>query len=80
MTSLLFILLLISPATRARYSYMSGRAIETKTGVIPMDGVSPVPTEAPGSNGIAKELRKRDSPQSVCGLIDGDPRKFSAVY
>lgn len=73
MTSVLFFLLLISPATRARYS---GRAIETKTGVIPMDGVSPVPTEAPGSDGIAKELRKRDNPQSVCGLIDGDPRKF----
>ena len=43
-----------------------------------MDGVSPVPTEAPGSDGIAKELRKRDNPQSVCGLIDGDPRKFWA--
>lgn len=78
MTSLLFFLMLISPATRARYSYMSGRAMETKSdsGFIPMEGVSPVPTEAPGLNGIAKGLRKRDNPQSVCGLIDGDPRKF----
>lgn len=69
MNSSLFFLLLLVPATGARY--VSGGAIETHAGVIPMDGVSPVPTEAPSFDGIPKELRKRDIPSSWCGMIDG---------
>lgn len=78
MASLLFFLFLLCPAARTRY--LSGGPEETQltAGVIPMDGVSPVPTEPPGLNGVLKELRKRDSPQSLCGLIDGDPREFWA--
>lgn len=83
MTSSLFLLLLLVSATSARY--LSGRAIETQAGNMPMNGVSPVPTEAPGFNGIPKELRKRviqnfidPPPASWCGMIDGDYREFRA--
>lgn len=56
--------------------YVSGGAIKTDAGIIPIDGVSPVPTEAPGLNGIPSELRRRavTSP-NWCGLIDGDDRE-----
>lgn len=62
-----FLLLLLVPAT-ARY--VSGGAIETEAGIIPMDGVSPVPTEAPGLNGIPKELRRRAiASPNWCGML-----------
>lgn len=81
MTSALFLLLLLVPATGARY--LSGEASETRTGVTATDGVSPHPTEAPGLNGIPKELRNRaiqptlsSPPANWCGFIDGDYREF----
>ena len=80
MASSFFLLLLLVPATGARY--MSGGAIETQAGIMPTDGVSPVPTEAPGLNGVPKELRRRfqtfvsSPPSNWCGMIDGDYREF----
>lgn len=69
-----FLLLLLVPAT-ARY--VSGGAIETQAGIVPMDGVSPVPTEAPGLNGIPKELRRRAiASPNWCGMLDGNSREF----
>ena len=50
MASSFFLLLLLVPATSARY--VSGEATETQAGIMPMDGVSPVPTEL---NGIPKD-------------------------
>lgn len=71
-TSLLFLLLLLVPATGARY--VSKGAIKTQAGIMPMDGVSPVPTEAPGLNGIPNELRKRAiGSTNWCGMVDGNP-------
>lgn len=56
---------------------MTGGAIETQAGIMPMDGVSPVPTEAPGLNGIPNELQRRAiASVNWCGLIDGKPREF----
>lgn len=79
----LFLLLLLVPASSARY--LSGEAIETLPGMMAIDGISPAPTEAPGLNGIPKELRNRavqtfieTPPSSWCGFIDGNYRKFSA--
>lgn len=79
--SALFLLLLLVPATGARY--LSGEAIETQTSVTATDGISPVPTEAPGWNGIPKELRNRaiqptlaSPPSNWCGFVDGDYREF----
>ena len=57
MASSFFLLLLLVPATSARY--VSGEATETQAGIMPMDGVSPVPTEAPGLNGIPKDSGAR---------------------
>ncbi|MCJ1344020.1 hypothetical protein MMC31_002220 [Peltigera leucophlebia] len=78
MASSFFLLLLLVPATGARY--VSGGAIETQAGIMPMDGVSPVSTEAPGLNGLPKELRRRlihqtfvsSPPSNWCGMVDGD--------
>ena len=82
-TSTLFLLLLVVP-TGARY--LSGEAIETQPGITAMDGISPVPTEAPGFHGIPKELRKRATqnsddypPSNWCGFIDGNTREFWAL-
>lgn len=75
LTSSLFLLLLLVPATGARY--VSGGAIETQAGIMPIDGVSPVPTEAPGLNGIPNELRRRAiAPSSWCGMFDGNYGEF----
>ena len=81
MISALILLLLFVPTTSARY--LSGEAIETQPGITAMDGISPVPTEAPGLNGIPKELRKRATQTSTitslptwCGSIHGDDREF----
>lgn len=57
MTLALSLLLWLLPATGARY--LSGGAIETQPGLIAINGISPVPTEVPGLNGIPKELRNR---------------------
>lgn len=81
MASALFLLLLLVPASGARY--LSGQAIETQPGIVAIDGISPVPTEALGLNGIPKELRIRapvqtfieTPPSSWCGFIDGNYRK-----
>lgn len=81
MTPALFLLLSLVSGTDARY--LSGGAIETQPGVPAIDGISPVPTEAPGPNGISKELRNRaiqtflaSPPSNWCGFIDGDYREF----
>ena len=39
--------------------YLSGEAIETQPGITAVGGISPVPTQAMGLNGIPKELWKR---------------------
>lgn len=77
----LFLLLLLIPETVARY--LSGGAVETQPGLTATNGISPVPTEAPGLNGIPKELRKRaiqsfiyPPPPNWCGMVDGDYREF----
>lgn len=83
MTLALFLLLWLLPATGARY--LSGGATETPPGFTATDGISPVPTEAPGLNGIPMELRKRaiqtfltSPPSNWCGFFDGDYREFWA--
>lgn len=81
MASALFLLLLLVPASGARY--LSEQAIETQPGIVAIDGISPVPTEALGLNGIPKELRIRapvqtfieTPPSSWCGFINGNYRK-----
>lgn len=81
MTLALFLLLWLLPTTGARY--LSGGAVETHPGLTAINGISPVPTEAPGLNGIPKELRKRaiqtflaSPPSNWCGFVDGDYREF----
>lgn len=81
MASALFLLLLLVPGSGARY--LSGGAVETQPGLTATNGISPVPTEAPGLNGIPKELRKRiiqstiyPPPPNWCGMLDGDYREF----
>lgn len=81
MTSALFLLLSLVPDTSARH--LSGGAIETQPGIAAIDGISPVPTEAPGQSGIPKELRNRaiqtflaSPPSNWCGFVDGDYREF----
>ena len=75
MNSWLFLLLLLVPAIGARY--VNGGAIETQAGIMPKDGQSPLPTEAPGLNGIPNELRRRDiALPEWCGLVDGNPGEF----
>ena len=49
----------------------------TPMGIMASAGMSPRPTDAPGSNGIPIELRKRQNvefppPANWCGLVDGD--------
>ncbi|KAL8865157.1 MAG: hypothetical protein Q9174_007042 [Haloplaca sp. 1 TL-2023] len=54
--------------------------LPTPAGLVARNGVSPRPTEAPGSKKIPKELRKRQAssslsyppPASLCGFVDGD--------
>lgn len=49
----------------------------TPMGLMASAGMSPRPTEAPGSNGIPLELRKRQAvqyppPENWCGFVEGD--------
>lgn len=83
MISALFLVLLPVPVACLRF--LSGSALETQPGITAIDGISPVPTEAPGLNGIPKELRKRalqtfidPPPANWCGFVDGDYREFRA--
>ncbi|MCJ1480165.1 hypothetical protein MMC06_000319 [Schaereria dolodes] len=54
-------------------------AVVTPTGIMAQVGMSLLPTEAPGLNGVPKELFKRQSqvpfppPKNWCGFVDGDP-------
>ena len=48
----------------------------TPVGLMAIAGVSPRPTEAPGSNGIPQELLKRENvqyppPANWCGFVNG---------
>ena len=47
----------------------------TPAGLIQLEGISPRPTEAPGSNGLPHELLKRaiifPPPANYCGFISG---------
>lgn len=48
----------------------------TPIGLMAIAGVSPRPTEAPGSNGIPQELLKRENvqyppPANWCGFVNG---------
>lgn len=50
--------------------------LQTPMGMMATIGFSPLPTEAPGSNGIPQELRKRQNvrfppPAHWCGFIEG---------
>ena len=52
-------------------------AMETPKNLVAMTGISPIPTEAPGLNGIPRELKPRENiqnppPPNWCGFIDGD--------
>ena len=51
-------------------------AMETPLGIMATAGMSPRPTEAPGLNGIPKELMRRADvqyppPDNWCGFVDG---------
>ena len=50
--------------------------VPTQAGLIAMGGMSPRPTDAPGSEGIPQELRRRGvqypPPDNWCGFVDGD--------
>lgn len=83
MTLALSLLLWLLPATGATGArYLSGGAIETQPGLTATNGISPVPTKAPGLNGIPKELRNRavetflaTPPSNWCAFVDGDYRE-----
>ena len=54
-------------------------AMETPLGLMATAGMSPMPTAAPGSNGIPKELLRRQNtqyqyppPDNWCGFVEGD--------
>ena len=61
-------------------------AVVTPTGIMAQVGMSLLPTEAPGLNGVPKELFKRQSqvpfppPKNWCGFVDGDPSKHCHSY
>lgn len=51
-------------------------AMETPMGIMATAGMSPRPTEAPGLNGLPKELVRRANvqyppPPNWCGFVDG---------
>lgn len=57
----------------------------TPTGVMASVGMSLLPTEAPGFNGIPKELLRRQTtqlpyhpPDNWCGFVNGDPGEYSS--
>ena len=58
--------------------------METPIGLMATAGISPRPTEAPGLNGIPKELKPRQQalayppPVEWCGLIEGLTGQFPA--
>ena len=54
-------------------------AMETPLGLMATAGMSPMPTAAPGSNGIPKELLRRQNdqykyppPDNWCGFVEGE--------
>ena len=60
-------------------------AVETPMGLMANAGMSPRPTEAPGLNGIPKELLRRQNndyifppPDNWCGFIEGDYSRYLA--
>ncbi|MCJ1249898.1 hypothetical protein MMC30_007124 [Trapelia coarctata] len=57
----------------------------TPTGLMAEVGMSPWPTEAPGLNGIPKELLRRQQvpfppPLNWCGFVNGDPNDPLSCY
>ncbi|SLM38862.1 Concanavalin A-like lectin/glucanase, subgroup [Lasallia pustulata] len=59
----------------------------TPTGVMASVGMSLLPTEAPGLNGIPKELLRRQAsqvpyppPNNWCGFVDGDPSSVLSCF
>lgn len=55
----------------------------TPEGLIDTDGISPLPTPAPGWGAIPLELRRRQNtqipfppPDNWCGFVDGDPSEL----
>ena len=53
--------------------------METLIGLWPLDGISPRPTQAPGLNGLPRELVKRKGgltlPANYCGFVSADDRE-----
>lgn len=54
----------------------------TPTGLMPEVGISLLPTEAPGLNGVPKELLRRmevpfPPPLNWCGFLDGNPSAYN---
>ena len=61
------------------YAMMWSGPQVTPAGLMAMKGMSPRPTQAPGGNGIPRELRKRAEDQYLyppplnwCGFVEGD--------
>lgn len=57
----------------------------TPTGLMAQVGMSPWPTEAPGLNGIPKELLRRQQvpfppPLNWCGFVNGNPSTYNIQY
>lgn len=60
-------------------------AMETPVGIEAAYAISPRPTEAPGLNGLPRELLKRSAlpfppPSSWCGFVGGDSGAFSPAF
>ncbi len=56
----------------------------TPAGLMAMAGMSPRPTDAPGSQGIPQELRKRNvqypPPENWCGFVTGDYSENGLIF
>lgn len=77
MACALLLLGFASPFIPPSYAMPWMGAMETAKSLVATTGISPIPTEAPGLNGIPKELKPRGNiqyppPLNWCGLIGGD--------
>lgn len=77
---------LAPPLLRLTVAVPGIEPLPTPQGYLFYAGVSPRPTEAPGLNGIPKELVRREQdviyppPPSWCGFINGDYGERATVF